>query len=1227
MAVSLISFFIPFICLLAVAPSLRAELTWKRRITVSQHGGVDTSSCWNETIPCKTLDHALAHVINSTLVQLIAGKKPYNLSQHFDFMNLHGFELVGDPYSIVSIECPGNRGSLSFENSDNITLSGILLRGCGGLHASTTGRDFKYPHIEFYSAVFLVYCKHIVIDHCNIVDSPGIGLNMYDIGGEVRISHSRFENNRPDNLKDNEKDVAIAGGGIYMELTYRGGTFPFDFNSTTLAQFDTNSSYTFYNCTFKKNCAPSQQYETIVKLPIGDDHIPFGRGGGLSIFVNGKAENNVIHVTRCQFEENTAIWGGGIFIEFHDKVQNNTFEVTDCVFHNNNATYAGGGIRSGTTAGDHQLGLLPNKMKYEHCKFENNTAIFGGGVSFYEWQSFFKGNGDGLHIEYKNCTWRNNTATMGSAIGMSTQAAVNGLSNSVTRGPKLYVVVLEDCNVTNNHIILTEDEKVIGQGAIYSYSLPVIFKGVVYIEHNDNTAMVVENVVLYIFGHVTFRNNTGGEGGALGLYGLSFLMLMPFSTLHFFNNTAQKRGGAIYVKDSGPPVVAFNTTQLKTRQCFLAYNHSFSLQNITEWQTQIVFEGNLVVATGGGDSVYASTLQGCREDGEPRINHRTLEWEDTILYRDENKSSEAQISTDPVLIKFNENEWMVSPSEVFDPTVELIDEKNSSVLGVVKVTITEEHNQNTKGNVELGTASKLFLVLGDHPKINSLHLVGGVKHPFKIQLSTVVGRVVQSSSKGKLTLQHCNDGFEQTDSKTCSCISSSVESGISNCSSDAKYVFLKRGYWGGVKDNKFSTYPCPPYYCNFSERGPTFRYNTETMCTKGRDGTSILCGACKHGYSVNLGNEQCRQSCTNVHILLALVFFFVTPVLVLMVFRINLDIFTTYLNTWLYSYQIILFLLQEGQKLDPFISFVIGLANWEINGVGTCFYKGMTNLQKLGVNYIFPLYVLLILVILAKIANCRPACYINRNVSHAFCTLLVVCYTNVTMISFNIVHYVPIQERWVLYANGNIDFKRDWKEHLPFTIIACLWIIFFVIFIPLILLFTPWFLKHFRYLKNFRLYYDNFQKCFKNEFRWFAAFYFLCRIYILVIALYVPFGPLKRSILEVSCVLIAVTGLYLRPYNEQYEYLNRLDAVLLTNLCLIVSFSSGIVSEAPTPVFNGLSLIVKLLAYVPLIYLLVLVLYHGWKYCCPKDFDGYHEGKSSASITDTGAPPSPVYHW
>ena len=1232
MAVPYFASVIPVVCILALTPLLCAEQTWRKTIVVSETEGIDKTKCWSgagTASPCRTLDYALEHVTNSTLVQLRLGKSPFNLSHHFNFTNLFEFELVGDQESIASIECLRNQGSLSFENSRNITLRRILLRGCGGLHASTTGREFTYPHMPFLSAVFLVYCKDVIIDNCWIVQSPGIGLNMYDTGGNVQISHSRFESNQAINANTTDKGRAIAGGGVYLEFTYHGGTGPFDVNSTVLDEYDTNSTFSFFNCTFKNNSAPSQQYETIVKNPSGDDHIPFGRGGGLSIFFKGKAENNVISVTGCHFEDNSAMWGGGIFIEFHDQVQNNTFEVKNCTFINNNASFAGGGIRSGVTAHSDRLLLIPNRMKYEDCRFESNHAIWGGGVSHYQTtssKSSLAGDLDKLHIEYEKCHWRNNRATSGSAVGLSTTPAVNGLQDFFPRRLLLYVIVLKDCYLCNNSIILTEDKVVIGQGAIYSFSLPIIFKGVVNIDYNNSTAMVIENAVLHFFGNVTFRNNTGSQGGAIGLYGTSVLMLMPHSNLNFFNNTAQDRGGAIYVRDSGPPVIGFDTTELKTRQCFLAYNNSMSLDNVTKWQTKLVFKGNRVLTNGGGDSVFASTLQGCRQSGRPRRNNESLEWPYVIHYQDLSKTTKEQIATDPIFIKFIEEEWMVSPSEVFNATIQLIDEKNSSALGIVKVTIKDEHEQNEAGSVDLGTASHLFLVQGDSSRINNLHLLGNVDRSFKVDIGTVVGRVTRNSSKGKLTLQRCNVGFEQTDSKTCSCISSS--SGISKCSADFKHVFLKRGYWGGTVEDKFSTYPCPNQYCHFSKRGSVFQYDAEKMCTVGRNGTSVLCGACKDGYSVNLGNEECRQSCSSNHLWIALAFCLVTPLLVLIVFRIDLDIFTTYLNTWLYSYQTILFLLQEGQYLDPFISFVIGVANWELEVGGTCLYKGMTNLQKLGVNYIFPSYILLLLVVLAKIARRRPGCYINRNVSHAFCTLLVLCYTNVTIISFNIVHYVHIQGRWVLYADGNIDFVRDWKTHLPFTIIACLWIVLFVIFVPLLLLFTPWFLRHFPYLNNFRLYFDTFQRCFKVTYRWFAAYYFICRIYISIIALYVSFLPLKRCILDVSSILIAVTCLYLQPYNEQYQWFNRLDAVLLTNLCLIVNFSSSIVSDVTSSVHDGLENTVNLLAYIPLAYLIGLVLYHGWNYCCPKNFlEGYITAEQRArsdSMSETAARASPI---
>ena len=1196
-------------------PLRRAE---RKTIVVSHGNGTDNSTCWNETsLPCKTLDYALRFVTNSTFVLLRSGSYSYNLTEHFNFTNLREIGLVGDEESdSVTVECRQN-GSLSFESCENISLRRVLLRGCGGLHNSTIGSAFKdHYHMRFLSAVFLLKCRDVVVDNCRIVQSPGIGLNMYDVGGDVQISHSWFESNQPINFSSS--NIAVAGGGVYIEYTYKDRTFASNLDATLFAEFDSNSRYILHNCTFRDNCAPDQTFPTLIPNPHGIDHIPFGRGGGLSIFVKGAAKDNVIQITHCRFEGNHALWGGGLFIEFQDEVQNNTLEVKHCTFTNNSAHYAGGAIRSGTIAGSDSQQLYANQMRFEDCQFTNNSAVLGGGVSHHGTFSFLKvDNNRSLHIQFISCEWRDNTATMGSAIGLAAPSPVNGLQTWTAKLPKfLHTIVLEDCNITTNLIILTEDKQVIGQGAIYSYSLPIIFEGVVNIDHNNGTAMVIENAVLHFSQNVTFRNNTGHQGGALGLYGTSVLMLMPQSNLNFFDNTAQQQGGAIYVRDSGPPVIAFNTTELDTRPCFITYNNSRSLENITEWHAKVVFKGNQALFSGGGNSVYASTLQGCREPGQPRINHESLEWRNVFEYQDDNVNPGEQISTDAVEIRLNGNDWAVSPSQHFGATVELIDEKNSHVLGVVKISFTNK-------GVTLGTASNLFLIQGNSSKINNLHLHGKKCSVFNVHASTVSGRIVQKVSKA-VQLQDCPPGFEQNDtSETCTCMEG-TDTGISKCSADSKDVFLKRGYWGGMVGDKFCTYPCPPNYCNFPKHDSAFKYNSETICTDGRNGTSVLCGACKHGYSVNLGDEKCSKECDSKHLWLLLVFFIVTLLLVLVVLRIQLDIFTTYLNAWLYSYQIITFLLQEGHALDDFISFVIGVTNWTVKGVGTCFYAGMTNLEKLGVNYILPSYVLLLLIVLAKLGRCRPACYINRNVSRACCTLLVLCYTNITMISCNIIHYVPINGKWVLYADGNIEFVRDWKTHLPYTIIACLWFILFVIFVPLVLLFTPWFLRRFHFLNNFRLFFDTFQKCFKDEYRWFAAYYFICRICILFIALYVPIGPVKRSILEVSSVVIVVTCLYLQPYktrpngnnsepanntaNEDYSWLNTLDAILLTNLCFIANFSTGIRSEASSSLQdNGLEKTVNCLAYVPLVYLGCLLCYNGWKYFCPANVDGYQQ--------------------
>lgn len=484
--------------------SLRADL---KIIVVSRVNGTDNSTCWNETtVPCQTLNYALKHMSNSTFVRLRSEEYSYNLTEHFNFTGLREIGLIGDEEA-VSVDCFQN-GSLSFVGSENITLERILLRGCGGLHNSTTGDAFKkYARIPFLSAVYLSDCKDVIVNNFSIVQSPGIGLNMYDVGGEVRISYSRFESNQP--LNSTPEDIAVAGGGVYIEFTFKSETnmsaFPSDLTKTPRT-FDSNSTYIFHYCTFRDNLAKDQNFSTFIDNPHGNDHIPFGRGGGLSIFVKGVAQNNVIQITHCHFEDNYALWGGGIFVEFQDKVQNNTLEINNCNFTNNNATYAGGAIRSGTIAHSNHRQLLPNQVMNKGCLFTSNSAVLGGGVSHHGIGSLLKVENDkSLNIQFTKCHWTNNTATMGSAIGLAGEALIIGSQDLTSKGPRLvHSIILEDCNITNNRIVLTEDGDVIGQGAIYSYSVPVIFQGVVNIESNNNTAVVTENVMLHVVGNVNF---------------------------------------------------------------------------------------------------------------------------------------------------------------------------------------------------------------------------------------------------------------------------------------------------------------------------------------------------------------------------------------------------------------------------------------------------------------------------------------------------------------------------------------------------------------------------------------------------------------------------------------------------------------------------------------------------------------------------------------------------
>ncbi|KAK3755583.1 hypothetical protein QZH41_005963 [Actinostola sp. cb2023] len=727
------------------------------------------------------------------------------------------------------------------------------------------------------------------------------------------------------------------------------------------------------NCHFTRNRAPTPEF-AISEIP----SLPFSRGAGLAISISGNSSSNRVFIDFSSFIENEAVWGGGLQIQLEKRTQNNTITISNTRFKYNYARAEGGGLRLASIV-EEDITLLPNYFNLISCQITENKATWGGGLTTYGATFLTLPNRfikyQHSEIIFKSCNITDNKGTIGAAIGAF---LVNRNEDEIGPGVP-YNLIFDSCIISHNNVIIREPSYVVGQGAVYSDEVPLIFKNNVTIFSNDGTAVVLDSATMMVYDCVNFTYNSGFRGGALALYGDSKVTLMKNSHLYFYENHCNEKGGAVYVSAPGPPLVSFNSNGIKIHKCFLSYEKEDIDYN--DWKTEIVFQGNSVgdasfAANSSGRSVFASTLRDCRRIGETRENNTALEW-DFIKYKDKNGTAvgiKGEVVTEPIDIIYNETEWKVAPSQVFKVSLSLIDEKDNNVYGIVQISV--------KGNSK----------------------------------------------------------------------------------------------------------------------------------------------------------------------------------------------------------------------------FVIGLANIQIKTGGSCLMTNITDADKLMLMYLLPTYILVSVFILAKVVRKWPNwCYSRRVKSpfRALCTLFVLCYTNITSISLKILYPAYIGDRTVMFMDGEMDFFKG--RHIAYAIIAIIYLVLVVIPCPLILMFTPFFTKILRPIVNvntLKPYYDAFQGCFKDHYRWCSAFYFVCRLYLLLVSTYMPSGPWKRALLEDSCMVMLAVFVYLKPYKEEYTWLNLLDAVLLCNLGIMTIFSTALqnAQSYSTSYHDQFEAFIKVLSYVPLCYLIFLMIYLAIQY-------------------------------
>ena len=1176
----------------------------EREIHVSPSGN-DSSSCTKDN-PCRTPDKALSLASNLSSSQILLAKGNYSLKTGHNLTRISSFGLFGSSRDDVRITCDANV-SISFALSENITFERVQFLKCGGWHSSSVRGKKFYPELDdakFKTALDFRYCRNLVISDVIISSSPGCGANLYDVGGVVNFTNSLFVDNHPSITNETGEFISenssyvYSGGGVAIFLNRYG----YDINVTP-SQHDSyqhNNSYVITNCQFHRNKA--LWANKIDENELNTAERPFSRGGGLAIYFQGNASGCTVAIHSCIFTGNEASWGGGVQVEMNDKTENNSFEMRDTEFEKNRAVLVGGGARLGNLPFK-GLQLRLNRFEITNCTFTRNKAKWGGGAALYGTTIPRKCT---VHTEpvvtqffFIGCRWLRNIGNIGAAMG-----AFLHNENDDLIGPEIpYRIGFHNHTLFHsNEVILTEGNLTIGQGSLYSVEVPLVFRKNAQFENNSLSALVLDGATLELHERLDFINNSGIRGGGIAMYGRSRIIFYENSTLNFEGNTCDDKGGALYIQAPGSPLISFNATGTSIHACFFAYVNS-SIDFVDDWNTSVIFNGNRASL---GQSVYATTLENCRRAGESRQNNSVLRrWKFVKFINSWHQNNSLEIATDPVKISYLKKDWSVAPGEIFDATVKLLDEVMNSVPGVINVTISSSsvHVDNSR--------SSLFVTSGG--KIKQISLTGQEGVMFSVELSHVGSNLLKRTIRN-LTLTKCYPGFKpDKNDETCTCMKSTEVPGrgVSYCDTDRKTVFIKAGYWAGnVKheSNEFVTYFCPIGYCN--KANSEYQYVNGQVCAKGRKQDSILCGECEDNYSITFGSEQCSDSCTNLHLFYGILIGLVLTVIVVVIMLVNLDFFTGYLNAWLYSYQVMKLLTPDGFEFDPFIEFFIALTNIRVhlgeNNTGFCLAKHLDDVDKLMIMYAVPTFVIAVVVLLAKLVRMYPEWCFSQKVRYpvrAICTIFVLCYTDVTRISLKILDPAKIGSKTtVVFVNGGLDFFHG--KHLWYSIFAIICITFFVIPFPLILLFRPFLTRGLRPVLNLNRwnpFFDAFQGCLKDEYRWCAAFYFLCRLGILVIHTYVPACPIKSLALQGICILVLVMFAFLRPYKEardvngaekSYEWINKSDVVVLTTVSLIAVVSSPIDSYCETTVGEkkGLQIVVRILAYVPLLVVLTLAI-------------------------------------
>ena len=794
------------------------------------------------------------------------------------------------------------------------------------------------------------------------------------------------------------------------------------------------------------------------------------------------------------------------------------------------------------------------------------------------------GNGFGLliyskddvynNINVANCTFTNNTHIVNHrGSGLYIFSTVN-THNSITvtnstmsnNTDGLYITsdvfIHENIKIHNSIFINNK-----GAGLVIASRRNIVTLSQVTVSNNIHTGIIAIGYVTVVFseGHSIIANNSSPtDGGGVYLGTGCHITTNNGGIIKFYNNTAQRYGGAIYSLDN--PYALLDHIQ---------FPYSFySFDRCTVYDLSATFINNS--AATAGDQLYGGVFMLCN------FSHHH--------YKPLPKLSIIQCTNVPENIKTASSVHPFSPVSSDPIQVCLCDD------GIVNCTIASLHREVYPGqsvNVSLVTVG---LCGGVSPGIiaaqyydKQIELIS-VTTEYTFTYCTTHNYIVKLTSNISSTLILLNTGNVNGTGDAYSVRPINISLSILPCplgmvanftSGDCvcnitlgsqvicniswlPYPIQRSGnnwiyHMHGNDDCIVAHTGCPFDYCK--TQPVKFNLNeSDLQCDYNRSG--ILCGQCQPGLSLMIGSNRCAN-CSDTTLIAASIVIIAGVgglILVVLLFALNLTVSVGSINGLLFYVNLVK--LNESvffsQGNIPVISQFISWCNLDM-GFEYCFVDGLDGYVKTWLQFVFPVYlwVLVIVIIIACRYSGRLSRLTGHNAVPVLATLILMSYTKLSRTVTNALMMNTLkcgEYKWNVWnVDGNIRYLS--VRHTILFIVSLLFLVTGLVYT--ILVFSSQWLQRYsgKCCKSTRdpvvrlkPFIDAYTGPFKDKYRFWTG---LCLIVRLILTVVFSFTTTLQSKLNNYIILLTIVAMILGGRAYKDKRLTVLESVSFINLiCL-----------------------------------------------------------------------------